>query len=701
MLPIPPKESLMKAKGKYLVAIASVAMIMNIGNADMAIDFLTVDAAPDSPANYGWGYDSRKKQSKGICVEFSSNDTYAGGASRQESHYELAESTSDIVKKSSLSASASLKAVAGGAKLSTNNKTGVVANTEASKYNLTLFASAYRYDEPQFRFLEYAQLKSDMQALLEDPKKRGEFKQRCGDGFVIGIQKGRDFLGTATVKKQTLKQSTEFTSKTGFGVKGVGYSAEAGIDIAKTLISTFGSHNFKVHTYSTGSDDPNPSSVDEFKSYYRNFFRNSKDYKRTIKYIILPYTVLPNYPYQDILHGDTKEDYIGYMADTLWDLKAAIKDADFILSPNTQPLFALGTKRSIKNRRIRAIKKYRQAWKKEFNDLLKAAQKCDKSFTENCKKLGAYYKEERKLVDLAEMVMPDRYIHDCYTPVTINLNDDSLHFKQELNGNLPGGFDVVAGDTETGGNHVRVSAVLKLKTDKRKLRATLGVSKIEWKGKRDRRQPLVVRKKNINKGDSAYAKKVSDYIIDLDNDEKNLGTIGRSLKTCEWRDPRRPIKRKSFKGLAGFSGLRVYGFDGGNVYGLIDAFSKKDARGQIEFGPGRGLLASIRCEVDAGGRHDARLGCESVAFNSFTLDLVSSQDKAADRWRDPNQYKEPTILTNFLHNKPIRYRPKMKAVAPKYKIPASQMKFLQLKKMNLKPSTQPKMHIKPVSPLHR
>ncbi len=273
----------MKDLKRLMVVAASAALIGSAGHAEMAVDFLTVDASPDSPANFGWGYDSRKKQSKGICVEFSSNDTYTGGASKQESHYELAESTSDIVKKSSLSGSASLEAVAGGAKISTNNKTGVVSNTEASNYNLTLFASAYRYDEPVFRFLEYAQLKEDMQALLADPKKRGEFKQRCGDGFVIGIQKGRDFLGTATVKKQTLKQSTEFTSKTGIGVKSVGYSAKADVDIAKTLISTFGSSNFEVHTYSTGSDDPNPSSVDEFKSYYRNFFKNSKDYKRTIK----------------------------------------------------------------------------------------------------------------------------------------------------------------------------------------------------------------------------------------------------------------------------------------------------------------------------------------------------------------------------------------------------------------------------------
>ncbi len=682
----------MKNLKKWMTATVCVAVAGSIGHAEMAVDFLTVDASPDSPANYGWGYDSSKKQSKGICVQFSSTDTYPGGASRQESHYELAESTSDIVKKSSLSGSASLEAVAGTAKISTNNKTGVVANTEASNYNLTLFASAYRYDEPVFRYLENAQLKDEMKALLEDPKKKGEFKQRCGDGFVIGIQKGRDFLGTATVKKQTLKQSTEFTSKTGLGVKSVGYSAKADIDIAKTLISTFGSSNFEVHTYSTGSDDPNPSSVDEFKSYYRNFFRNSKDYKRTIKFIVLPYTVLSDYPYQDVLKGDTKDDYIGYMADALWDLKAAIKDADFVISPNTQKLFALGTKRNIKRKRVNAIKKYKRAWKKEFSDLLKAAKKCDKNFTSKCEKLASYYRDDRRLSDLAYKVLPDRYIDDCYSPVTINLNDPSSRFYTKLSQAASGGFDVVAGDNETGGNHVRVAAALKLKTDKRKLKATLGIAKIEWKGGSYRGKPLVVRNKKYNKGDSAYAKRISDYIIDLDNKNPRNPSIDRSLKTCEWRNPGRPIKMKPFKGLQGFSGLHVYGFDGGYVFGKIDAISKKDARGQIEFGPGSGLLTSIRCAVDAKGRHDNRLGCEEVTFRSFQLDLVSSQDVAADRWRDPKQYKEPTVLANFLRNKPIRYQPKRKSVQPKYKIPASQLKFLKLK--NIKPAVSPKMHIK-------
>ncbi|MCF6200528.1 MAG: hypothetical protein L3J42_00100 [Hydrogenimonas sp.] len=679
---------------RWIAVTASVLLVGTIGHAEMAVDFLTVDASPDSPANYGWGYDSRKKQSKGVCVQFSSTDTYAGGASKQESHYELAESTSDIVKKSSLSGSASLEAVAGTAKISTNNKTGVVANTEASNYNLTLFASAYRYDEPIFRYLESAQLKDDMRALLEDPKKRGEFKQRCGDGFVIGIQKGRDFLGTATVKKQTLKQSTEFTSKTGVGVKSTGYSAKADVDIAKTLISTFGSSNFEVHTYSTGSDDPNPSSVKEFKSYYRNFFKNSKDYKRTVKYIVLPYTVLADYPYHDVLKGDTKDDYIGYMADALWDLKAAIKDANFVLSPDTQKLFALGTKRNIKRKRVNAIKKYKRAWKKEFNDLLKAAQKCDKNFTSKCEQLASYYRDDRRLSDLTYKVLPDRYIDDCYSPVTLNLNDPSSRFYAKLAQAAGNSFDVVAGDSETGGNHVRVASVLKLKTDKRKLKATLGIVKIEWKGKSYYGKPLVVSNKKYNKGDSAYAKKISDYIIDLDNKNPKNPSIDRSLKTCEWRNPNDPIKMKPFRGLGGLSGLRVYGFDGGYVYGKIDAISKKDARGQIEFGPGKGLLTSIRCEVDAKGRHDNRLGCEEVTFRSFQLDLVSSQDRAANRWRDPNQYQEPAVLVNFLRNKPIQYRPKRKQVQPKYKIPASQLKFLKIK--NIKPKVSPMMQIKPL-----
>ena len=679
----------MKKVEGYLLSLAAVSLLYSNGSAEMAVDFLTIDATPDSPANYGWGYDSRSKQTKGICVNFSSDDTYDAGESTQESHYELAESTSDVAKKSSISASASLNAVAGGAKISASNKTSVVAETEASSYNLTLFASAYRYDEPKFKYLEYAQLTSDMVALLNDPQKRGEFKQRCGDGFILGVQKGRDFLGTATVKKQSLKQSTDFATETGIGVKSVGYSADASVDVTKSLVSTFGSSNFEIHTYSTGSDDPNPSSVKDFNKYYNNFFSKSKDYKRTVKYIVIPYTVLPNYPYEDILTGDSKEDYIGYMADTLWDLKAAVKDADFVLSSSTQPLFALGTSSNVKQGRVNAIKTYRQAWQKEFKDLLKAAQKCNDTFTDKCAQLGDYYHNVRQLAEVAEKVMPDRYASDCYTPITVDLNTEQLSdmnhqsFKDVLarltQKDQGGSFDVVAGDNETGGNHMRVVSILKLNTDKRKLKADLDVAKIEWKNSQYQNKPLTVKDNAVNKGDSGYAKKITATVFDLDS-SRNV----RNLGTCTWKSTGRPVKVSPFKGPIGAKGFERYGFNGGDVYGLIDSLSKKDARGQAEYGPGKGLLTGIRCAVDAKGKHDNQVGCESVSFKSFDLDLVSTQDQAADRWRDPKLDQEPTILTSFLNNKPLNYQLKRTTVQQKYKIPSSQLKLLTPKIKNLK-----------------
>ncbi len=659
----------MRSYKKVLLSLACIPFVSSIGYADMPVDFLTVDKTGGA-VQYGTGYKIKTEQFLGQCVTFTSNDTYDGGSSQQESTFELAESTSDIVKKSNLSASASLKAVAGAATISANNKTDVVASSEASVYNLTLFASAYQYDQPKFRFFENANLSDMALGLLADPLKQGEFKERCGDGFVIAIQEGRDFLGTATVKKQSLKQSAEFTSKTGLGVKSVGYEANANLDIAKTLTSTFGSNNFKIYTYNTGSDDVNPSSVDELKTYFKNFFKNSKDYKRRVNFIVVPYTVLNNYPYNDILQGDTKADYIGYMADALWDLKAAMKDADFILDNEMQQFFALGTTAQDKTTRIQAIKKYQQVWRQEFTDLLKAANQCNENFTSECETLASYYRDDRKLSNLTSMIMPERYVNDCYSPIVINPVERS----QELTAQLMTGFDTVAGDNETGGDNVRITSSLEYYTDKRVMKADINTAKIEWKRDEYKNMPLEVR---TNKGESGFGKKITMTTFDLDN-PKNYGLpFDRKLDTCTWKDPTNPVKsRKIYKAPIGKNGFERYGFDNDFVHGVVDSISKKDARGQSEYGPGVGDYNSIRCAVDAKGKRDNSLTCESINLKSFELDLVSLQDINAHSWKDPQEYKKPDALVNFLGGKPIQYRVKRTVIKPKYTIPASQLKIM-------------------------
>ena len=666
----------MEGYRKSLLSLVCSTFVSTVGYADMPVDFLTVDKTGGA-VEYGTGYKIKSEQFAGQCVQFTSNDTYDGGSSAHESTFELAESTSDIVKKSNLSASASLKAVAGGATISASNKTSVVANSEASMYNLTLFASSYQYDQPKFRYFENAKLSDMAQALLADPLKKGEFKERCGDGFVIAIQEGRDFLGTATVKKQSLKQSAEFTSKTGLGVKSVGYEANADLDIAKTLTSTFGSNNFKIYTYNTGSDDADPSSVDELKAYFKNFFKNSKDYKRRVNFIIVPYTVLENYPYPDILQGDTKEDYIGYMADALWDLKAAIKDADFVLDSEMQKFFALGINQPTINNRTQSIGKYKNAWRKEFNDLLKAANQCNDNFTPQCQQLASYYRDDRKLSNQTAMIMPERYVNDCYTPIVLNPTENS----QELNAQLLSGFDTVAGDNETGGNHMRVTSALNYFTDKRVMKADINIAKIEWKRDDWKGQPLEVR---TNKGESGFGKKITMKTFDLDN-PKNYGLpFDRKLDTCTWRDPNNPVKSaKIYRAPIGKNGFERYGFNGAPVHGVIDSISKKDSRGQAEYGPGVGDYNSIRCAVDAKGRSDNTLTCESVNLKSFELNLVSQQDLEANKWRDPNLYNEPDLLLSFLSGKTLNYKAKLIPIKSKYTIPASQLKILN--KVNLKP----------------
>ena len=483
---------------------------------------------------------------------------------------------------------------------------------------------------------------------------------------------------------------------TGIGVKSVQYEANADFNTTDALVSSFGNNNFKIYTYSTGADMPNPTNVEELKKYYADFFAKSKDYKRRVKYVVLPYSVLQDYPYPDILQGDTKEAYIGYMADALWDLKAAMKDADFILDRQTRSLFALGTRNTTRNRRVHAIQRYKKAWRKEFDDLLKAAQKCDKNFNKQCEQLAAYYRDDRGLRNLVDRVMPERYVNDCYTPILLDLNEPPTNvLLSELQ--MKHQFDTVAGDTETGGNHVRVVAALDFRPDNRKLIGDLRIAKIEWKRTKHtsdwKGRPLEVRTK---KGESGFGLRIQKTVFDLDNPQQYGLPFDRKLTTCTW-DKHRPVKvRHLYKEPVGKNGFERYGFRGQLVYGLIDSLSKRNARGQSEYGPGKGILTSIRCAVDAKGRHDDRLGCESARFKTVELNLVSKQDLAADRWRDPQAYAEPAILANFLKNRTIRYRIKHRPQLRSYSIPSSEKKYLKIQAKSLKPVQMAPRHIVPM-----
>jgi len=172
---------------------------------------------------------------------------------------------------------------------------------------------------------------------------------------VLGVQSGREFIGTATVVRQNLKIGPNSPTKPACRPPWPGICKCQFQISAKRWNKLFGSNNIIVKVYSTGSNIPSPTSASEMLNYYSKF-KNSTGEEQTAKLIVVPYQLVPDYPWENPLEGNSKEDYIGMMVVGLWELKAAIRDAGFVIDPTTVAFFALGTDQTLRNQRIAYIK---------------------------------------------------------------------------------------------------------------------------------------------------------------------------------------------------------------------------------------------------------------------------------------------------------------------------------------------------------
>ncbi|MBN1548538.1 MAG: hypothetical protein JW902_17955 [Syntrophaceae bacterium] len=607
--------------------------------ADMPVTFLEVD--PVAGAYYGWGYNMTTQQFTAPCLQLNTSATYASGDPEQNSFYDFTETTATIAAQSNLTVSASLKVLAGGGTYGANNKTSVTSGSESSTYSQTLFASAYRYKMPEFVDLGQVSFKPSALELLTTPGGKGQFSQQCGDAFVIGIRTGREFFGTASIAKQDLKSWTKFANDTGVSVNGVWGSANVDVNLGRSMEQAFGSQNITVTTYSTGSNTPNPTKASELENYYKHFF-NSSGEEKMVKLIVAPYNLVEDFPWENPLEGNTKEDYIGMMVVALWGLKAAINDAGFVLSPQTANMFALGLNANVKAQRKSYVQQQRNAWQQEYDMLLKAAQQCDKQFTSQCQNLAEYYDRHRNLAAQWSAVMPERYMSDCYQDFI--LRDFSTLKNDLVSRNFGTPFK---GDSETAGNRSRVVAELTFKKDQRQLKADLSVAKIEWKRSDWYKMPVEVRS---NKGESGWGMQSQAVVFDLDQPAR-YGMGQENLKHCNYIGE--GVQLETMPTPQAEQLATRFGFGQRMTHGYVDGLSGKNPRGQQHFGNGKGALEFISCEVDRGGK-DNNMQCTDLGVRNVRLKLASTQDIAADRWQKPAQPQVSTALVTFSQGKTIK-----------------------------------------------
>ncbi|MDX9745390.1 MAG: hypothetical protein WCX84_06050 [Syntrophales bacterium] len=607
--------------------------------ADMPVTLLEVD--PVAGAYYGWGYNTTTQQFTSPCLQVSSSATYASGDPKQNSFYDFTETTATIAAQTNLSVSAALKVLAGAGTYGASNKTSITGGSETSTYSQTLLASAYRYNVPNLLDLEQVSFKPTALQLLTTPGGKGQFSQQCGDAFVIGIRNGREFFGTASVTKQDMKSWSKFANETGISVEAVGAKADVNVNIGRSMEQAFGNQNITVSTYSTGSNRANPTKASELEGYFKNFF-NTSGQEKMVKLIVAPYNMVEGYPWENPLEGNTKEDYVGMMVVALWGLKAAIKDAGFIMTPQTANMFALGLNTNVKAQRKTYIQQQRDMWQKEYDMLLKAAQQCDRQFTEQCRNLAEYYDRHRNLAAQWAAVMPDRYMSDCYQELVLR---DFSALKDDLIGKNFG--TPFAGDSETAGNRSRVVAELTFRKDQRQLKADLSVAKIEWKRNDWYKMPVEVRTKV---GESGWGLQSQAVVFDLDQPAR-YGVGQENLKYCAFAGE--GVQLGTIATPSAQDAAKRFGFGRNKAHGYIDGRSGKNPRGQQHFGNGEGALEFITCEVDRGGK-DNNMQCMGLGVRNVRLKLASTQDLEADRWQKPPASPQiPTALTVFSQGKAV------------------------------------------------
>lgn len=693
--------------------VGSFIMAVSPARAEMPVTFLAVD--PVAGAYYGWGYNLTTKQFTAPCLTYNASATYMSGDPDQGSTYQFVENTSEIVSKSNLSVSAALKVLAAGGTYNVDNKTEVAAGTQSSTYSQALFANAYRYDIPKFLDIGQVSFKPEARRLLTTSGGKGQFKQQCGDGFVIGIQSGREFIGTATITRQNLKSWTQFASKTGSSASGAWGTASASVDIGKLLEQTFGSQNIVVKTYSTGSSRPNPTLASELTTYFQNFL-SSTGPEKTVKLIVAPYQLVGDYPWENPLQETGKEDYIGMFVAGLWELKAAIRDADFVIDPTTSNMFALGTTEARKKERLDYIRQTRDAWQTEYDLLLKAAQQCNDQFTPSCKSLAEFYDRSRNLAAQRYAVLPDRYLSDCKQKIV--LTDVTQKLKNALaqrNFGTP-----LIGDAETAGSPSRVAAELVFRPDKTQLKAILSVMKMEWHKPFSPGEAIEPKDSNLNHY-STWGMQAQATVFDLENPQQYGGGT-ENLKYCSWKGD--GVDFPNFAAPSAHKSLHQFGFGQRTIHGYIDGKSGEDPRGQVHFGNGRGALEYITCEVDRKG-DDNNMQCLDLGLRNVALALVSTQDQEADRWVTPSVKPElPTALASFGRNQAVttkdqeQFKPFMAQLSPErkklltsyetrrsatltglkgtksFKLPKVQLDLIQMRTKPISPNT-----LKPVAPL--
>lgn len=644
--------------GQRLVGVACGLLTLSVTNTALAMDQYLELEPPKTLTGRGYGYNSISREYVlRQCVQFGAALLDGSGASGDEFKFSSIISNSQLADEMNLAINTKFSASMGVASTSSSSKVDFFQSTKTNLLTHTILAK-YNNVEPM-KFIGGAiNLKPEYLAMVGTPA----FRQQCGDYIVIGEQKGRWFFGTVQLSVRDTATESRLAASGIVSAQYGTFSGEVGVNTIDKLTQASKSQDLDIHVTSSGTNSASltiKQFLDQVKA-----FPGQNGPKQTYKLMAVPYEdIVANWPVTDPLAPMTAEAKLTRLAEAAWGLTALIDDSDFVIQ--NAKLFALGTAPGKRDARIAYVKARRAWYQGQLADMRNRAKNCDVDWGGQpaCESLYNTWKDFEDFVVAEYDQFPIRYVSDCYAA-----RDVSDVIMDKYNGNLLkqtyGHLSNTKGDREVGGGPVKFSSNITFKPDftggdplaTRKLLSTLKFSMEESKADH-----------------TTFETTLKHPVFDL-----AAKTPEGTLAQCAYQGsgvkasfitydgetmcaPLKVINKKVYdKCVADIAKLKYHG--------ALAGTTGEDPRQETFNKNGRGVLASMTCDVDTDASNDTpMLGCGHIGLRSIQLDLVNTQDVGADKWVAPKntdakklvQVSKPLVPLGNLLRKSLAPQPKL------------------------------------------
>jgi hypothetical protein len=573
----------------------------------IAIGFMPLDSAaqlelftrvePFDGVRLGMSYDmsaQRPALAGRPCIDFDPQKVFLQPTRPpSDSMHEVISRKYELVKKMELTAEAQLKAVTGS--YSAGSKLELTGESQIHQYSETTMYWSYRMQDTPILLSEHITLKPEYLALLtKGPEGRDEFRAKCGTGFVIGMPTGEYYY--ATIFTQDVKEETSQELKLD-----VSYSIKTSIDSSgyakyRTAVRSQTQSSHKIAKAShTDNQLPNSNKPEVILQQWQDFKATGRG-AQVVRALIAPYSVASNVPIGGVLSEDRDQTRLDKLLEALWDLKTLTDEGSLVLREPKR--FAMGFEGGKRQARHDYIKAMVKSWTVEYDQLLELTKQCVKEFKPECKATADRYDTNPPIAQ--RDVLPRRYKSQCgkvevrMAEELVPRPDDRRHaVDYQRTG---------AGDNEMGGGPVKVDATLELWPD--------GGKRIKGK--------LRIKLEELKADHSTFLYDKDFVVFDLVEGFKGLGD---PLEECRvpptnWNPQLEPLVKNS------------------NTYGLLGYTTEKNVQWATMSSNNGGLIKSLRCLVDGGGRDD-KVRCNPVSLGIIHVRLVNVLDEEAEKWSGP------------------------------------------------------------------